>query len=50
MTGYIIRRLLLMFPLLLGVSIITFLIIQAAPGDPVSLMLAESSRSASDLR
>lgn len=42
MTGYIIRRLLLMFPLLLGVSIITFLIIQAAPGDPVSLMLAES--------
>ena len=42
MTGYIIRRLLLMFPLLLGVSIVTFLIIQAAPGDPVSLMLAES--------
>ena len=42
MIGYIIRRLLLMIPLLLGVSIITFLIIQAAPGDPVSLMLAES--------
>jgi peptide/nickel transport system permease protein len=42
MTSYIIRRLLLMVPLLLGVSVITFLIIQAAPGDPVSLMLAES--------
>ena len=42
MTGYIIRRLLLMIPLLFGVSVITFVLINAAPGDPVTLMLAEA--------
>ena len=42
MTGYILRRLLLIPPLLIGVSIITFVVINAAPGDPISLMLAES--------
>lgn len=42
MTDLIVRRLILMVPMLLGISIITFLIINAAPGDPVTLMLAES--------
>ena len=31
-----------MVPMLIGISMITFLIINAAPGDPVSLMLAEA--------
>lgn len=42
MSGYILRRLLFMFPLLLGVSVVTFALIKAAPGDPVTLMLVEA--------
>ena len=40
MTGYILRRLLFVFPMLLGISIVTFIIINAAPGDPITLLLA----------
>lgn len=35
MTRYLIRRILQMIPLLLGISILSFLIIKAAPGDPL---------------
>lgn len=35
MSRYLIRRLLQMIPLLLGISILAFLIIKAAPGDPL---------------
>ena len=38
MTAYIIRRLLLMFPTLVGIVTITFLIIQFVPGGPVDQM------------
>lgn len=36
MTTYLARRILLMIPTLLGITLITFLIIHLAPGDPVS--------------
>ena len=36
MTKYIYRRLLLLFPMLLGVSAFTFLLLQVVPGDPVT--------------
>ena len=36
MTTYIIRRLLLMIPTLLGISIMVFAISRIAPGDPVA--------------
>ncbi|WP_027723893.1 ABC transporter permease [Tuberibacillus calidus] len=39
MITYIIRRILVSIPLLLGISILSFLIIQLAPGDPTSLFL-----------
>jgi peptide/nickel transport system permease protein len=39
MTQYILRRLLLVLPLLLGITIITFTIINLAPGDPITAML-----------
>lgn len=42
MAGYIVRRLLYMVPLLLGVSIVTFALVRAAPGDAVTLLLAEA--------
>ena len=40
MTAYIIRRLLLMIPTLLGIMILNFAIVQAAPGGPVEQMVA----------
>ncbi len=40
MLSYILRRLLLIFPTLLGVMIINFLVIQAAPGGPVEQTIA----------
>ena len=36
MSRYILRRLLLVIPLLLAVSLATFLLINLAPGDPIS--------------
>jgi microcin C transport system permease protein len=41
MLAYIVRRLLLMIPTLLGIMVINFLIIQAAPGGPVEQMIAK---------
>ncbi len=39
MTQYITRRILISIPLLFGVSIITFIIINLAPGDPLSHLI-----------
>ena len=39
MTQYIVRRILISIPLLFGISIITFIIINLAPGDPISAMV-----------
>jgi microcin C transport system permease protein len=41
MSAYIIRRLLLMIPTILGILVINFLIIQAAPGGPVEQAIAK---------
>lgn len=41
MTAYILRRLLLMIPTLLGIMLINFIIVQAAPGGPVEQMIAQ---------
>jgi microcin C transport system permease protein len=41
MTDYIIRRLLLMIPTLLGIMVINFVVIQLAPGGPVEQVIAE---------
>lgn len=40
MNAYIIRRLLLMIPTLLGIMVLNFAIVQAAPGGPVERMVA----------
>jgi len=39
LTQYIIKKLLLMIPLLIGLTLIVFLILHLAPGDPVDLMV-----------
>jgi peptide/nickel transport system permease protein len=45
MTTYILRRVLWMFPILLGVSIICFTMLKLAPGDQVTVLLAQSRAS-----
>ncbi len=40
MLSYIIKRLLLVFPTLLGILLVNFIIVQAAPGGPVDQMIA----------
>lgn len=41
MLAYIVRRLLLVIPTLLGIMVINFIVIQAAPGGPVEQVIAE---------
>ncbi|CCQ72101.1 microcin C ABC transporter permease YejB [Magnetospira sp. QH-2] len=48
MGAYILRRLFLIVPTLLGIMIINFLIIQAVPGGPVEQILAELQGVAQD--
>lgn len=48
MTNYIIRRLLQAIPTILGVTLFSFIIMQAAPGDPVQLLTFNPSATAED--
>ena len=41
MTAYIVRRLLLMIPTLLGIMVVSFTIVQFAPGGPVERVIAQ---------
>jgi microcin C transport system permease protein len=41
MTAYIIRRLLLMIPTLLGILLVSFMVVQFAPGGPVERVIAQ---------
>jgi len=44
MRSYFVKRLLLMIPTLLGISIVSFLIIHLAPGDPAQLKLDDAEQ------
>jgi peptide/nickel transport system permease protein len=46
---YLIRRLVLLVPVLLGISVLTFTLMQLIPGDPVLIMLQGEARSAEDV-
>ena len=53
MSTYVLRRILLVFPILLGVTIINYTIFALAPGDPVSAMIDPfelSNMTAEDLQ
>src|SRR5262249_58258790 len=41
MTAYIIRRLLLMIPTLFGIMLVSFIVVQFAPGGPVERVIAQ---------
>ena len=49
MTAYIIRRLLLMIPTLLGIMLINFIVIQTAPGGPVEQAIAQLTGEGADI-
>jgi peptide/nickel transport system permease protein len=42
--AFIVRRLLLLIPIVFGVGTLTFIMIHAIPGDPISVMAGEQSR------
>src|SRR5262245_48249494 len=43
MTAYILRRILLMIPTLLGIMLVSFIVVQFAPGGPVERVIAQLS-------
>src|SRR5918996_3011301 len=43
MTAYIIRRILFMIPTLLGIMLVSFLVVQFAPGGPIERVIAQLS-------
>src|SRR5205809_7788458 len=43
MTAYIIRRLLLMIPTVFGIMLVSFLVVQFAPGGPIESVIAKLS-------
>jgi peptide/nickel transport system permease protein len=45
MLVFILRRVLLMIPVLLGVTLVTFIIVRSIPGDPVQTMLGADRRT-----
>lgn len=45
MLRFILRRVLMMIPVLLGVSLVTFIIIRSIPGDPVQVLLGADRRT-----
>src|ERR1044071_9324725 len=45
MTAYIIRRILFMVPTLLGIMLVSFMVVQFAPGGPVEQVIAKLSGS-----
>lgn len=45
MLKFILRRVLLMIPVLLGVTLVTFIIVRSIPGDPVQVLLGADRRT-----
>lgn len=45
MLKYIINRVLLMIPILIGVSLVTFIIVRSIPGDPVRVLIGFDQRA-----
>jgi len=45
MSAYMIRRILFMIPTLLGIMLVSFVVVQFAPGGPVERVIAQLSGS-----
>jgi len=44
MANYLVKRILMLFPLLLGITLITFTVIHLAPGEPVEMQVSMSPK------
>ncbi|MCC6703512.1 MAG: ABC transporter permease [Thermomicrobiales bacterium] len=49
MLNYLLRRMFLLLPVIVGISILTFTLIRLIPGDPVAIMLQDQPHTAEDL-
>jgi peptide/nickel transport system permease protein len=50
MTQYLLKRLIMMIPLLLGITLISFAVIHLAPGEPVEMQVAMNPRVSAEAR
>ena len=50
MLAYLLKRLIMMFPLLLGITLVTFTVIHLAPGEPTDLQTQLNPDSGPELR
>jgi peptide/nickel transport system permease protein len=50
MIGYLLKRLLMMIPLLLGITLITFAMVHIAPGEPVEMQIAMNPKVTAEAR
>lgn len=50
MTKYLAQRILMLFPLMLGITLITFTVIHLAPGEPVEMQVAMNPKVGKDAR
>ncbi|MDA8414723.1 MAG: ABC transporter permease [Desulfobacteraceae bacterium] len=50
MASYLIKRILMLFPLMLGITLITFTVIHLAPGEPVEMQMAMNPKVGKDAR
>jgi peptide/nickel transport system permease protein len=50
MTAYLVKRILLMGPLLIGITLITFLVLHLAPGEPVEMQMAMNPKMTAQAR
>lgn len=50
MTAYLLRRILLLIPLMFGITLITFTVIHLAPGEPVEMQMAMNPKVGKEAR
>jgi peptide/nickel transport system permease protein len=50
MVNYLLKRLLMLIPLMLGITLITFVVIHLAPGEPVEMQTAMSPKMTAETR
>lgn len=50
MSSYLAKRLLLMIPLLIGITLISFVVMHLAPGEPTDLQTDLNPKASAELR
>jgi peptide/nickel transport system permease protein len=50
MTSYLIKRILMLIPLMLGITLITFTVVHLAPGEPVEMQMAMNPKVGKEAR